>query len=86
MESRTSCKKVWAIQATMTSTLPLLIADGKEMRAMIANAYAHHMVATPEVIFAASFSLKSLILLILTSYARQISPLNWLLWRTNEHR
>jgi hypothetical protein len=44
------------------------------------------MVATPEVIFAASFSLKSLILLILTSYARQISPLNWLLWRTNEHR
>jgi hypothetical protein len=53
IDSRTSCRKVWAIQA-MRVLRPPLIASGRLMRAMIVNAYAHHIVPTTFVILTAS--------------------------------
>jgi hypothetical protein len=47
----------------MTIRSPDLSAEGSETSAIAANRYAHHMVETPEVIFAASLVLKSFILL-----------------------
>jgi hypothetical protein len=41
----------------ITIESPELIAFGKEMSAMAANRYAHHIVATPLVIFSASHKL-----------------------------
>jgi hypothetical protein len=40
---------------------PDLRAAGRDMSAIKANAYAHHIVETPDVIFAANFVLKVLI-------------------------
>ena len=37
IESRTSCRKVCATQPTIVTTLPVLMADGSEIRAMIAK-------------------------------------------------
>ena len=51
MESKTNCKKVCATQETITIVSPDCRALGNEIRATPANKYAHHMVATPAVIF-----------------------------------
>jgi len=53
IDSRTSWRKVWATQETITIESPDLIALGSEIRAIAPNKYAHHMVATPLVIFSA---------------------------------
>ena len=63
MESKTNWRKVWATQPTIVIALPDFSAEGNEIRAMPAKAYAHHIVATPEVIFAANLVLKVEILL-----------------------
>ncbi len=52
-----------ATQLTIVMRSPDLRADGKEINAISAKMYAHHIVATPDVIRAAKFLLKSLILL-----------------------
>jgi hypothetical protein len=39
---------------------PVLRAAGRDMSAIKANTYAHHIVETPDVIFAANFVLKLL--------------------------
>jgi hypothetical protein len=49
----------------MVITSPVLIALGNEIKAIAAKMYAHHMVATPDVILAARLLLKALILLII---------------------
>ena len=53
----------------MTNVSPDLIALGSEIRAMMANKYAHHIVATPAVIFSETNVLNELTLLMEQEYA-----------------
>src|SRR5664279_1892338 len=49
--SRTSCRKVWAIQEMIVTRLPVAIAPGSDTSAMIAKPITHHIVPTTLVIF-----------------------------------
>ena len=61
IESKTNCRKVCAIQETMTITSCDWIALGSEIKAMNANRYAQAIVPTPEVTNTANLRLNLLI-------------------------
>lgn len=59
--SKTSCRKVWATQETITKTFPDMIAIGRETSESMAKAIAAHIVPTAWVIFSPAASSLELI-------------------------